>query len=72
MQCPNIHKGLANPLHMPVLVLFALTRIARFYRKKQASGLEILISTPEGPLSGNCISCIFGEESLMKQELFDE
>ena len=37
---------LANPPHMPVLVLFALTCSTRFYRKKQPSGLEILISTP--------------------------
>ena len=31
---------------MPVMVLFALIYIARFYRKKQPPGLEILISTP--------------------------
>ena len=38
--------GLEKPPHMPVLVLFALICIARFYRKKQPSGLNILISTP--------------------------
>ena len=40
--------GLEKPPHMPVLVLFALICIARFYRKKQPSGLNILISTPVG------------------------
>ena len=42
--CPNPHMGLAKPPHMPILVLFALICIARFYRKKQPSGLEILIA----------------------------